>query len=159
MEYIKVKAVSPFGFLIEGRDDWFKCDRYFLKKASFTNLKKGDLISKMEFNGNGFVKSLTFLSSREDAGEPNSSPLLKANENNSPAYVPLGSSAPEPNSVKVNSPKSDLARDRIMYGQAVNIAFQSLSSRDLSLEASCNIIKGFNIADFIYDEYVRRCSR
>lgn len=170
---MKITKLSPFGFKVDDGDVWFSCDKYFLNSNLFKSLKVGMSISDIVNNKQGFVKSITVLHHKDQGEEVNSSTnftslkstlttLNSINTPSLPASLSLGSDILERDKglvLDTSSSKSLSVQESIRYAQCVNIAFWSLSTRDLSLEASCNIMKGFNIADEIFKEFNKRCSR
>jgi hypothetical protein len=138
-----IKDISTNGLqLNNGR--WLTCDRFkILSKPLFKNLKIGDKVDNLEFNGKNYLVSFTVIP-HGDIGVKENSPLVKSSiqlsslkSSPSPINVPisLGSDVLERGkqvlNPQVNSTNS--VQDSIRYAQCVNIAFNSFAQDGTNL--------------------------
>lgn len=131
----RIVVLSKFGFKLDSvNSDWIRVDKSLLSSDAFKSLKKGDEITDLTFNDKDFLIGFKIVGSDKASGARDSLQSV---------------SAPKP----VKNPQ--------MYGQCVNLAFHSLGDLNLNFQDSnkdyMQIVLGFDIADRIYDEYVKRC--
>ena len=150
---VKITALSKFGFKLSNSDDWIKCDKSLLNTTKFQTLSKGDdiIFDEESFNPEGFL--LTF--SKLDVPSYNKKDLGKGGSLSPNAHLT------NTNSLSI-SPSVPIKKDRIMFGQCVNIAFNKLIHENANFNFNpgdkfVNIVKGFDDAELIYNEYVKRC--
>lgn len=131
-----IKKISSTGFLTE--NGWRTCDKFkVLIKPLFLDLKVGDTIdsikTKTDKEGKVYVIDFIVLSHKDSVSEEEVCP---------------------PNDVSSVSSSSPIHKDRIMYGQCVNIAFNSFGTFNLFHDGTLK--QGFDLADLLYEEYSRR---
>jgi hypothetical protein len=163
----KIKKISETGFFTE--KGWRSCDKFKIFKNEdkinlFNSLKEGDIIDHIVLNKKGYV--VDFIVLRDVEGAPiyisNHIPSLSkvsvAPSSSSLPVVEGGSILEREAEVSLVPLNSNVAsvQDRIMYGQCVNIAFES---SNVNLQYEDNISKIFDLADKIYIEYSKRCKR
>jgi hypothetical protein len=172
----KIVALSKYGFKVDSlRNDWEKVDKSLLHRDTFNLLEKGLEIQVTERNKKGFILDFKVLHHKDQGEEVthnisnNSSQkstlntLTSKNSNSLPASLSLGSDILERDATKRLNPQFELTsktasvQDNIRYAQAVNIAFHCLGEIDLSFQDGFWIKKGFDNADLVYEEFVKRC--
>jgi hypothetical protein len=131
-----IKELSSNGF--KTSVGWFTCDKFkVLDKAIFKGLKVGDSVDNIKTNKGGFVIAFDIPVANR-GGEPVSE---------------AKTATPHLNSV----PPIQVSRNGLIYGQCVNLAFNSFEKGiDLTFKEGVFIKKGFNLADDIYNEYITR---
>ncbi len=153
-----IKKLSSTGFLLDS--GWKSCDKFkVLSQPLFFNLKVGDRIDSLKVNKKGYVTDFIVLTHNEE------------HEGGVHTITPLSPpSFPTPSVVKDDNPlgafklpsSSFSTQDKIVYGQCVNLAFQSFASQGVNLEFldvkgfPKMIVKAFDLADKIHNEYLLR---
>jgi len=171
---MKITKKSANGFQLDNDNRWFTIDKFKINLEQFNNLKVNDELVDFKLNKKGYIVSFIVLSSKDVSGvdDRTSSQTcsVKSTPNSSLNVVEGGSILEStrlstthlnPQDLNVNSKGSSI-QDRIIYGQCVNISFENRSLNGLHLEFSeeawrkNQIVEAFDVADLIYDEYVRR---
>ena len=163
-----IKKLSSNGFLIES--GWVTCDLSLIKSKSFKfpfeSLKVGDKIDNLKFkttiNKNGVNKY--FLTDFIVINSANDSEASKVKPSYNVSKALNSSNCIAPSDIRRNEllTPSDKKKDGQMYGLALKLAFNNLNSQSVNLDFKdskgnyVNIILGFDLADIIYDELIKR---
>lgn len=129
----KILELSETGFRTE--QGWASVDKFKCPKNIFKDLKIGDMIDSIKLNPKGYVTDFIVLTHGDSVFEEGGCP-------------------PNSNVNSVTSP-SPILRDRIMYGQCVNLGFRYVEDIKFKNDSE-HINSAFDIADEIYTEYARR---
>ena len=167
-----IKKLSSNGFLLSDLG-WKSVDKFkVLVKPLFLDLVIGDVIDNLKFNKEGYVVDFIVLKHEDQEKEDSNHISLNISQQNSkllsssPVSTPSSLGRDDSEREDVLNPQnkfnSSSVQDSIRYAQCVNIAFNSLNPRNLDfmLDKKYPAIElGFNIADNLFKEFNKRCSR
>lgn len=145
----KIIVLSEYGFKLEDNPDkWISCDKKLLSSTIFKSLKVNDYIYDLRFNNNNFLTEFTKFNSEKFTLAQHSEQGFEGESTNSPSLNI------DRSKLSCDSPSLDIkpVKNGLMYGQCVNLAFNHISNNECGL----NVPEAFDLADKIYNEYVKR---